>query len=417
MEEKKERKPNGYWTYERCSEICKSCKNWAELESQYKSVYHRIKKNGWVEQLCSHMEPPRKAKPNGYWTDQLLLEESLKFSTPAEFEKKSKTAYYKIVKSGKQKEMFAHMTKTGNRYKRMVYLYIFVEDNSAYIGLTHDETYRQFRHKNSSDSAVFQHIKKTGYNPEYTRLSDYVSAEEAKELEIHYVNVYREKGYNILNKAKPGNLGGSFIRWNFDNVKKLVDTGISYIEFKTKNVGAYASAKKNNWLDELFLDDCDYIKSKNQIIIKWDFDSAFEESKKYTNKSEFQKKSTTAYTLSYKNGWLNTFYPVKLYINPPTPKWNYENVLQASKSCTTRSEFSLKFSKAAKLAREMGWMDHFYPIINDDLFLYNEIIRLKSENLSMTAISKILNMSNNKFRRIMKTMELSNKDVPIHNQM
>lgn len=47
----------------------------------------------------------------------------------------------------------------------------------------------------------------------------------------------------------------------------------------------------------------------------WTMELCLEESKKYTKKDYFKKYSSGAFNASYKNGWLDKFYPKKINNN------------------------------------------------------------------------------------------------------
>ena len=81
----------------------------------------------------------------------------------------------------------------------------------------------------------------------------------------------------------------------------------------------------------------------------------FEESKKYTNRVDFQKGSPTAYSLSKKNKWLLEMPHIKRKVKP-NGYWNVkENVIKASKECATISEFEDKYSAGYQSALRNGW--------------------------------------------------------------
>lgn len=71
--------------------------------------------------------------------------------------------------------------------------------------------------------------------------------------------------------------------------------------FNTKSSGAYRVAKKNGWLD-------DYIWLKKTYGI-WTYDTCLQESLKYTSRWKFRLGSSGAYCVSWRNGWLDEFFP------------------------------------------------------------------------------------------------------------
>lgn len=67
-------------------------------------------------------------------------------------------------------------------------------------------------------------------------------------------------------------------------------------EFKRKSVTAYCVTRKNGWLDEL----CPHM---TKVYKKWTKETCHEEALKHKTKVEFIKNSKAAYISSYRNGW------------------------------------------------------------------------------------------------------------------
>ena len=49
------KKPNGYWTYERCKDAAFKCSNKGEFQKRYSTAYATVLKNKWID-LTQHME-------------------------------------------------------------------------------------------------------------------------------------------------------------------------------------------------------------------------------------------------------------------------------------------------------------------------------------------------------------------------
>ena len=50
-------------------------------------------------------------------------------------------------------------------------------------------------------------------------VNKYTDKELAKTLEKFYIENYRSKGWNILNRAKAGSLGGKYVFWTYEKCK------------------------------------------------------------------------------------------------------------------------------------------------------------------------------------------------------
>jgi hypothetical protein len=54
MSEIKERKPNGYWTFDKCKEEALKY-NIKELFKNSAGAYNAARRNNWMVEICSHM--------------------------------------------------------------------------------------------------------------------------------------------------------------------------------------------------------------------------------------------------------------------------------------------------------------------------------------------------------------------------
>jgi hypothetical protein len=100
-------KPKGYWGYETCKEEALRFKTRNDFQKGSGTAYGICQKNGWMDELCSHMVEV--IKPNGYWGYETCKEEALKFKTRGEFKERSGTAYAVCCKNGWMDELGSHM--------------------------------------------------------------------------------------------------------------------------------------------------------------------------------------------------------------------------------------------------------------------------------------------------------------------
>lgn len=85
------KKPNGYWTYERCREESKKFKYRGDYRTESYGSYKVAIKNGWIDDFTWL----QKQKPNTrrVWTEEKCREEALKYKSSSEFRKGNKSAY------------------------------------------------------------------------------------------------------------------------------------------------------------------------------------------------------------------------------------------------------------------------------------------------------------------------------------
>ena len=102
------RKPKGYWTKKRCHKEALKYSTKTEFRLGSGSAYGAALTNGWLDEICSHMDTIIK-KPAGYWTKELCHIEALKYPTRTEFELGSKGAYSAAKRNGWLDEICSHM--------------------------------------------------------------------------------------------------------------------------------------------------------------------------------------------------------------------------------------------------------------------------------------------------------------------
>ena len=352
---KKEVKPSGYWTKDRCVEDAKNYETISEWKNNSGSAYATAGKNGWREDCHKHMK--RKSKPIGYWTKERCLLESLKFNTISSFEKKSRGAFAASKRHGCYEDCCKHMKKLGNLYRRTVYAYEF-DNNSVYVGLTCDVDRRKWQHLNNKTSAVFKHIKNTNSKFSVIILTDIIDVEEAKIKEKFYLSQYKSSGWKVLNVAKTGGVGGATTIWTYEECKRIALVCEYKKELFTKYVGCYNAAKTHGWLKDI----CSHMKPLHREL-KWKFEDVQREALKYKHRNDFKKGSTLAYNAAVNSKWLPD---VCKHMMPPRSKhtkWTFENCknLCEVSNCKTRVEFEKKHGTAYTAMRKKGWLDILLP--------------------------------------------------------
>lgn len=136
--------PGIKWDYQSCLKEAQKYLSKTDFKNGSKSACSTAVRHGWLDSICSHMNP--KTKPRNYWTKETSLEECKKYKNFTEFRTKAFGAAEFIYLHGLQDEMRAAMGIT-------------MEDHSSWKKrnpYTKDEirakyklckTISQFRHK------------------------------------------------------------------------------------------------------------------------------------------------------------------------------------------------------------------------------------------------------------------------------
>jgi predicted GIY-YIG superfamily endonuclease len=291
--------PNGYWTFERCKEEALKYDNKTNFILYSNGAYYAARKHGWLDEICSHMVFI--IRPKNYWTFERCKEEALKYDTRKELLTNNNCAYNAIIRNKWSVILFSHMKTLGNKNSRMIYGAIF-SDNSVYIGLTYNFQERKRNHLTDINSSVYKYIKEKNIKPNFIKLTDYINVEKAQSLEIYFVNKYKSEGWNILNKAKAGILGGPERYWTFERCKEESLKYKTIKDFRINSYQAYSSSIRYKWLDIL----CSrMIRGKSGKVSSWTFERCKEEALKYKSRSKFKIGNCGSYNSARKHGWLD----------------------------------------------------------------------------------------------------------------
>lgn len=126
-------------------------------------------------------------------------------------------------------------------------------------------------------------------------------------------------------------------------------------EFQKNNVGAYSVAKKNGWLDEM--DWFEKPKERKPRGYWQNKDHVIEESKKFSSRTEFKKKSQNAYNSALKNNWIDEMVWLdRVDGKHPKGYWkNEKNIMHEAKKYSSKEEFREKNLTAFLMSYRYGF--------------------------------------------------------------
>jgi len=377
----------GYWQIkENCIKAALSCENIKEFRQKYKTANNSFIKNGWVKELNNIFQKDYK---KDFRFKENCIEAALNCKTRTEFRDKYRGAYKSAKKNGWLYEIYQLFPIVGNKYKRLIYAVEF-PDNNVYIGLTYNLKIRMIQHTCSKRSQVYKHIQKTQLKPFFKECTEFMDITDATIYEGKILNSYIKNGWNILNKAKTGGLGGNNKReYEKEDCLNIALMFLSKEEFNANYPKIYRAAYKFGWLDEI----CSHmeIKSKKEIF--------FIESLKYSSRRELRLNNINLYNKILINKWMDEFFSKKQITKEECQKianqyvlfdkfkeenlkifyflkkngwtkevtkklkkirvnWNIkEKCHQEALKYKTRFEFGRKSSQAYKASYKNGWLD------------------------------------------------------------
>lgn len=220
-----------------------------KMEGKIEDYY---KKNGW--KILNRTKTGALGSSILKWTYEEVQKEALKYKTRSEFETNSGSAYNSARANGWLDDVTKHMTLLKN-YK---YTYNQLKDIT--------QKYDSLKDFRKNDNGAYQSAKSQGW---FNELTSHMS-----------------KG------GKRGSI--------WDNFNKVKQEALKYNnsrDFRKYSSGAYKSAFRNGWYNE--------ISKHFQYKKKWTLDNLKKEALKYDNLKDFRVKSNGAYQTAFKSGILN----------------------------------------------------------------------------------------------------------------
>lgn len=288
------------------------------------------------------------------WTDEALKAEASKYKTRGEFQKNSNLAYQSAKNRGILDDICSHMERAGNKYLRYIYAYEF-DDKSVYVGLTFNLDKRNSAHMSQEGSAVFQHMIETGDKPKMKTISELLDKNQASELENKMVQKYKNEGWAILNKAKPGGLGGNTLKWTEEAIKNEIKKYTTLNDFILNSPSAFQAAK-NQGRD--FYENI--TKGLSRVKNKLSDEEIESIALLYKNKMSFYKEVPNVYAQAKRKGE-DFFKKVTAHMKNQKTYWTDEMLRDESSKYSSRNGFAKGNPSAYKTARTRGLLDLFFP--------------------------------------------------------
>lgn len=209
---------------------------------------------GWGCNECSkeaRWKDYKKGSNPRYWTKDRCCEEAKKYRNREQFNKGCGAAYRSALNNGwlEEYDWLKPTIPEGNIDN--IYLYLFEEQNSVYIGRTVNLESRDRKHRYDNESSVYKFsIDNNVPIPQITVIESELSLLDGAKREGDWVDFYRSQGFFIINRAPTGSLGSFKQIWTkdlcYDEAKKYS----SKTQFRTHRPSCYDVAKKNDWLKD-----------------------------------------------------------------------------------------------------------------------------------------------------------------------
>ncbi len=374
------RKPNGYWSNNKdncAKEALKYKTRTAFRKGSPSGAYDAAKDNGWLDDICGHMEELR--KPNGYWSNNKdnCHKEALKYEIKIAFRKGSPSACSAAQNNGWLDDICGHMDVVGNKHRRQMYALIFPDpDKSAYAGLSVNAKQRYSGGSSVWSSVqILDLVERHGF-PKIIVFPEWYTREESAAAEQAVLDMLEGNGYNVLNACKTGGLGGDTMIWTFDACKKEALKYETKIAFRKGSPGAYDAALNNHWVDDI----CGHMEELKKPNGYWNNNKerCHKEALKYETRTAFSKGSPSACGIAYKRGWVDDICGHMEELYKPYGYWsnNKDNCAKEALKYETRTAFQKGSPGAYDAATDNVWLDdicgHMKRLINPNYYWSKE---------------------------------------------
>ena len=330
-------KPRNYWTKERCAEEALKYNNKTKFSKENPNLYYYMLKHGWYFELTKHMNPLRIRK----WNFENCQKIALLYEHKGELLKHESGLCKAAKRHGWYDEITKHFKIPLSNLKRLIYLIEF-PNKICYIGLTYNFEKRIKNHlinrRNYKISPVKKYMEINNIKPiNIKKLSNYICVEDAVNLEIYYINLYKKMNYILLNTNKGGGIG-AIKGFTYNECKNAAKKYKTIKEFKNSvDVKYLRKIYSMKWLELI-----------NKIQkIRWNYEKCVEEAKKYNYANEFMINSIGAYIYSNKHKF---YKELKNYWKPMKMKWSYDKCIEIVKKYKSYSEFIKNENNAYRYA-------------------------------------------------------------------
>ena len=328
MTNKTGRKPDGYWTIERCRKVWRSCSTITEFSRKHSGAYNWVYRRGLLGEIRKDLSIKYKQP---YWTLDRCRKAWRSCSSISEFSSKYNSAYCSVSRKG----WIPLMRKDFPNARAPIDHWTLDRCRKVWRGCG---TIAEFR---KMHSGAYTAVHRKGW-----------------------LNTMRE---DFPDAQKPHGY------WTLERCKKAWSSYSSIKEFASKEASTYAAVKKNGWLKEMR----ESLESKKAPNGHWTLKRCKEIWLSCESITDFMTKYPSTYSAVCKNGWIARMrkdFPDAL---APKGYWTLAKCRRAWRSCSSITEFVEKFGAAYSSCKRRGWLDAMRSELPPDYrYTSNDIVYL-----------------------------------------
>lgn len=331
------KKSMGFWTAENLIKDARKYSTKSEWKNNSASAYATALNKGVLDQCCAHMESPR--KPDGYWTKEKCSESAKKYQTISAWSKAEGNAYDAAKRNGWVRDITSHMVKVFSHGEYTIYSYLLQHDIKfeyqkrfkelkdkrelpydfylhdfnlviEYQGRQHFETSvtSRFRKDAISQPRRDKIKKEFALNASLFYLD--IASENTNEIELavhqklQEISALQNKELNLtkrdLTKEEIGVLANLGV-WSKEAVMADAKKYSKTADWNNCGNAANQIARKKGWYEEA----TKHMTRSQHTKGYWTKERVLADAKNYQSKKEWFVKSQSGYATAQANGWLN----------------------------------------------------------------------------------------------------------------
>jgi len=344
-------KPSGYWTFEKCMESAShyiSSGDWFKNDS---GAYTAAIEKKWFEACTKHMLNVR--KPNGFWTKEKCIESALKYKTKNEWRIHNNKALNAALLNNWYDECTKHMVDMHNSWTKEKCIESAKKHNNKTAWFKNDgNAYSAAKNNGWFEECVTHMEKLTGF---WTFEACKTSA-----LKYNTVKEWLKNESGAYHKARNNNwleeCCSHMSRLNrkpytkeecIENAKKYT----KLFDWRKENCNLYAAVLTNGWLEECTSHMTRLVKKR------WTLDTCKVSALKYNTRREWFDGEMSAYNAARINKWLDECCPHMTRESFPKNYWTKDKCLKIVLNYRTSKEWKIGDNKSYTAAQRYGWLN------------------------------------------------------------
>lgn len=281
------------------------------------------------------------------WTKDRCREEALKFAHRGDFYKFSRSCYSQVCRNGWLNDLCGHMEPRASLAIRWIYVVKSRQEQLAYVGLTQDPERRRQDHQRSR----FDDIRLLMSSPhDFEIVSGPHPAKDAARIECETAARLRDGGWTLLNRAPLGSLGYRRRYWTKDRCVKESAKYTTVKDFRIGSPVAYAMSSSRGWLEDVSVG---LHKRRHNY---WTLEKCAQVASLCETRVEFRRRFGVARQIAQRNGWTAQICAHMKVVKRPNGYWTQERCACTALSFKGRGAFALGCPAAYDAAWKNGWL-------------------------------------------------------------